>query len=416
MRSRAGQVLLAKGALDPGHDLAGMTEVGVGHGDAELVAAQPRGDVRGADRLPDDLGHEEDRLVAGVVAEAVVDLLQLVEVHQHQGERPPVAVDPGELAPDRGFELAPVRQAGQVVGVGLAAMLEGVVQRRRQVVGDGADEADLGLIEDPLPAARDSQQADLAVASPERHQERAAVGVQERILDLDRELDRGVGPDGLLDLVELGHVDSPHPVVDRLRDTHRVNEQERVAAPLGEPDAAGVEAHRPQRLAKPGLGHLDRVEGAVHRPRDADQRSQLLLLLLVLGNLGIEVGARQHQHQGAAEIADPLPPEGAGDGGDDRHRQLEQDVQAQALAAQPFRRHAGSQRLLDRDLVEAVAVGLDHDPGEHPGETLGVLPVVGKRQAGVFQPVQRLDGGQVGSFELSPTHTWTTAIRRSCQG
>src|SRR5260221_4069535 len=108
-----------------------------------------------------------------------------------------MAADRGQLAPDRGLELAPVRQPREVVGMGFPAVLESVIERRRQVIADGGDEGDLGLVEDPLAAAPDGQQADLAVAFPERHQAGRPVGGYERGVQLDAELYGGVRADGL---------------------------------------------------------------------------------------------------------------------------------------------------------------------------------------------------------------------------
>ena len=51
---------------------------------AELVAAEPRGRVGGAQDRAQPLAHLAEQLVAGVVAERVVELLEAVEIEQQQ--------------------------------------------------------------------------------------------------------------------------------------------------------------------------------------------------------------------------------------------------------------------------------------------------------------------------------------------
>ena len=48
----------------------------------ELVAAEARRRVAGADALREPLGHVDQRLVAGAVAEAVVDRLEVVDIEE----------------------------------------------------------------------------------------------------------------------------------------------------------------------------------------------------------------------------------------------------------------------------------------------------------------------------------------------
>ena len=58
------------------------------------------------------------RLVAGVVAEAVVEVLEEVAVAQQQAEGVPAALGARELVVDHALEAAAVEQAGQRVGAG----------------------------------------------------------------------------------------------------------------------------------------------------------------------------------------------------------------------------------------------------------------------------------------------------------
>ena len=58
--------------------------------DGELVAAEPRHRQVGPDEAPHPVGGGLEHRVAGRVAEAVVDVLEPVEVEQHEGQRPTV--------------------------------------------------------------------------------------------------------------------------------------------------------------------------------------------------------------------------------------------------------------------------------------------------------------------------------------
>ena len=58
----------------------------VGQQDAELVAAEPRHEVPFAERLCDPRPDRREQLVAEVVTEGVVDLLEVIEVHQHHAD------------------------------------------------------------------------------------------------------------------------------------------------------------------------------------------------------------------------------------------------------------------------------------------------------------------------------------------
>src|SRR5260370_22592282 len=72
--------------------LIGVALVRVGHGDAELVAAEPAARVRGADRALELVSQDADGLVADVVAVRVIDLFQVVEFDHHEGDTALVAL------------------------------------------------------------------------------------------------------------------------------------------------------------------------------------------------------------------------------------------------------------------------------------------------------------------------------------
>ena len=64
------------------------------------------------------LAGARERAVARVVAEPVVDLLEVVEVADQQAQRALAAPRPLELQLERLLEAAPVQQAGERVGAG----------------------------------------------------------------------------------------------------------------------------------------------------------------------------------------------------------------------------------------------------------------------------------------------------------
>ncbi len=86
----------------------GVAEPGTEH--HELVAAEPARSIGRPQDAIDPLGDDHQRLVAGGVAEAVVDLLEAVEVDEQQAQ---VAV--GERVADELVHQPAVREAGQRV-------------------------------------------------------------------------------------------------------------------------------------------------------------------------------------------------------------------------------------------------------------------------------------------------------------
>ena len=119
----AGAVQL-EGVLEGGRDAPchqlGEGDVGSSEEHGELVAPQAADEVVGADgtgQAGTDLGQQ---LVAHVVADGVIDLLEPVEVDEQQGQglaRHPV----GEYGGQALVEVTPVGQAGEIVGGGVPA-------------------------------------------------------------------------------------------------------------------------------------------------------------------------------------------------------------------------------------------------------------------------------------------------------
>ena len=127
------------GVLQPRVELVGVRERRLREDDRELVAADAAGDVRRADDVADPLRRLGEDAVAGEVADAVVDRLEVVEVEDDQREVPVVAVRAGDLARKGLVEVAAVVQAGQRVEVGeLARLAEAarVLDRRPGAKGE----------------------------------------------------------------------------------------------------------------------------------------------------------------------------------------------------------------------------------------------------------------------------------------
>ena len=110
--------LLESAPRIPDDQPVGVAPVGIGDEHGELVPAEPsEGPVR-RQRPAHSAGDQLDELVAGAVAEGVVDLFEPVEVQQDHGAGALRAGGDGALG-DLG-ETAPVRQPGEGVGDRLA--------------------------------------------------------------------------------------------------------------------------------------------------------------------------------------------------------------------------------------------------------------------------------------------------------
>ena len=121
----------------------GVAQRGVGvhrREDGELLAAEAGEQVTGAQHRLQPGGHHAQQVVPGGVAECVVDLLELVQVQQRQGQRGAVATQLVHPAQHR----ATVGQTGQLVGHGLPA-------------GDGEDGELPDVDQQPHPGPRRGQ-------------------------------------------------------------------------------------------------------------------------------------------------------------------------------------------------------------------------------------------------------------------
>jgi hypothetical protein len=130
---------LFSGGFDGRHD--GLQHVGrdrvdgfclmVGKDDGKLVAAQARHDAlrRGAGHQP--LRHGLQYVVAGLVTERVVDLLETVEIEQQQRGRFRLLPGALQVLGKNGMKARPVGHAGQKVDIG------GVPQQLPRFMGGG---------------------------------------------------------------------------------------------------------------------------------------------------------------------------------------------------------------------------------------------------------------------------------------
>ena len=119
----ADQLVVDEHRLVQGHqqlagDLLAGFQVGVVQQHGELIAGEARQAAAGAQAVTQAPGQADQQFVAGLVAEAVVDPLEVVDVHQQQADRG-IAI-PGEAFIQVADECGAVAQVGQVVGVGQA--------------------------------------------------------------------------------------------------------------------------------------------------------------------------------------------------------------------------------------------------------------------------------------------------------
>ena len=99
-------------------DLAHGLLVDVEQQHRELVAAEARGAIAGPQPQRQRVAERAQHLVAGEVAEHVVDLLEAVDVHQHEHGALVVAPAALELLSEVLLEAAAVPQPRQRVAVG----------------------------------------------------------------------------------------------------------------------------------------------------------------------------------------------------------------------------------------------------------------------------------------------------------
>src|SRR6185369_6355275 len=88
---------------------------GLGKQHRKLLAADSRGQIDTSCPFAQDFAEAANRLVAGVVTEAVVESLETVDINHQQAERMAVTSHAGHLSLQLALEPSAVCDAGQVV-------------------------------------------------------------------------------------------------------------------------------------------------------------------------------------------------------------------------------------------------------------------------------------------------------------
>ena len=96
------------------------------HDDGELVAAKPGEGGAVVERIAEAVGDLLEHDVPELVAEGVIDGLEVVDVEQHDGERPALALGDVDLALEGLGQHHPVGQFGERVVIGAVAVDRGL--------------------------------------------------------------------------------------------------------------------------------------------------------------------------------------------------------------------------------------------------------------------------------------------------
>src|ERR1700752_151694 len=103
---------------DPFGDDERLLQVGFRQENGELIATKSRYDVGRPSRSTAHRRKLPERLVARLMAKAVVDLLELVDVNQQERERAKIALKAIPLRIRQALELAPIMEAGHRIEAG----------------------------------------------------------------------------------------------------------------------------------------------------------------------------------------------------------------------------------------------------------------------------------------------------------
>ncbi len=104
-------------------DVLGNVGVRIRQQDRELIAAEPGDRVGAAQAVAEQRGDRHDQAVSGLVAEGVVDGLEVVEVEHEQRAAVAIAIDVRHVAFEFCLEAAAIQQARERVMVGHVAQL-----------------------------------------------------------------------------------------------------------------------------------------------------------------------------------------------------------------------------------------------------------------------------------------------------
>jgi hypothetical protein len=103
---------------DPVRRDLGLVDIRLGKEHRELVPADPRQEIRLPDAVSHGARHALQKVVARLVAEGVVDVLEVVQVDHENGARGAVARHPLGLTGELLLETAPVDEPRQEVVIG----------------------------------------------------------------------------------------------------------------------------------------------------------------------------------------------------------------------------------------------------------------------------------------------------------
>lgn len=323
----------------------------------EFVAAATPGQIAFADGLTDPAGQRAQRLVAGGVPMAVVDLLEQVDVQHHRGKRSSRGARAREGGLAQLLQVRVVVEPGQAIVLGLpaiaAALSGGSPQQQDQQQRDRQQQRGTGG-EQPLPAA----------CNGHRHFGQRGLGLQQRELLV---LEAGVKLH-----LHVGQLAVAQAAVRRLRrQTLRLHVRQRrcaVASPLRKPGQRLLGLRQRLRRMRAPVVRRSALQQRARPLRCAPQRDQ------AVGNrqpgavgAGIETGS--------AEVG---------------QRTLGQHQRLRMLALACHRLAQAKAGIGDEDLVSGAAANLQLSPAP----VLRRRPVPGV----LFHHAQRCQRATLGRF------------------
>ena len=349
----------AEGAEDALGDPVQLLGAGAVEEHGELVAADVRHRVAGPDQATEPVGDADEQLVADAVTEGVVHRLEVVEVDDHDAERPGLAAAAGDRVGEAVTQQRAVGELGERIVEGAVAQLA----LQGGLLGDvDAQREDGGTLLEADPVEIHLGLDGAAVLEPV-HLAQPACGGAHRA--------RGAGERAPC----RGDVRQPHagellaevPVLD---DGGVVGGEEVLAVHRVHPHRLRVGL---EEVTEAALAHPEAVDGAAHQ-HAADRH-------------GAEhhETAERHRRRGAAEA-----PVGGGD-----HRELEHDLAGVEVVE-------GVERRPDVEVREGAALGaaeVDGD-GDERGPQRGERRIGGARQP--LAPAPEAEGDRAGGGRGQP--------------
>ena len=224
---------------DPLGDGDGALELGARQEDGELLAAHARRRVDPAQVAAQQLGEGPQCLVAGGMAAAVVDALEVVEVGEEERQRRVEPARTGDLALERLDEATAVHEARQRVGDAPARGRPGGAGRSRAR---------------SRPARRATRRAPTTRARSRLRADRRTAGSRRRSVDSPRSSSIGSSPTAVPDPGQLAVVVEDAPAggagrLDRRVEDHRQEPARVVGRGQGVADVRDRLARRPDPAA-----------------------------------------------------------------------------------------------------------------------------------------------------------------------